>query len=133
MKSPFRSTRSGAAPSCSPPRATLTMRYSGFFLRNPANGLADLGRIFQPVDAQAERSEAGEAAAFEVPDPELFLIFLGRRFCVDAPPAWQIFSHQDDADGTPDAGDAVDSAISSLRFGKELVYGCSNRISMSDA
>jgi len=58
---------------------------------------------------------------------------LGRRFRVDAPPAWQIFSDQDDADGTPDAGDAVDSAISSLRFGKELVYGCSNRISMSDA
>ena len=81
MTSPFRSTRSGAAPSCSPPRATLIFRV---LLARPGNGLADLGRIFQPVGAQAERSEAGEAAAFEVPDPELFLIFLGRRFRVDA-------------------------------------------------
>jgi hypothetical protein len=32
---------------------------------------------------------------------------LGRRFRVDAPPAWQIFADQDDADGTPDVGDAV--------------------------
>ena len=29
---------------------------------------------------------------------------LGRRFRVDAPPAWQIFSDQDDADGTPCVG-----------------------------
>jgi hypothetical protein len=33
-------------------------------LAKPGNGLADLGRIFQPVGAQAERSEAGEAAAY---------------------------------------------------------------------
>ena len=32
---------------------------------------------------------------------------LGRRFRVDAPPAWQIFADQDDTDGTPDVGDAV--------------------------
>ncbi len=45
----------GSAPSCSPPRTTLTMRYSGLVLRKLGNGLADLGRIFQPVGAQAER------------------------------------------------------------------------------
>ena len=75
-------------------------------LARPGNGLADLGRIFQPVGAQTERSEDGEAA-FEVPDPELFLIFLGRRFRVDAPPEWQISADQDDADDTPDVGNAV--------------------------
>jgi hypothetical protein len=76
-------------------------------LAKPGNGLAALGRIFRPVDAQTERSEASEAAALEVPDPELFFMLLGRRFRVDAPPAWQIFSDQDDADGPPDVGDAV--------------------------
>ena len=105
MTSPFRSIGRG-----SQLLATASDVDDALFrvlLTKPGNGLADLGRIFQPVGAKAERSEAGVAAAFEVPDPELFLIFLGRRFCVDAPPAWQIFSDQDDADGTPDVGDAV--------------------------
>ena len=79
----------------------------GIGLAEVGNALADLGRIFQPVGAQAELPIAGEAAAFEILDAEFLLVLLRRRLGVDAPPARQVFADQDDADGAPDVGDAV--------------------------
>jgi hypothetical protein len=68
-------------------------------LAEAGNRQADLRGIFQPVGAQAELPEAGEAAALDIPDAELFLVFLCRGPGVDTPPTRQIFADQDDADG----------------------------------
>ena len=107
MTSPFCSTRSGSAPSCSPPRDTLTMRYSGLGLRNAAMLMPTWAWILQPVGAQAERAVSGKPGAFEILDAEFFLILLRGGLGVDAPPARQVLADQDDADGAPDIGDAV--------------------------
>ena len=106
--SPFCSTRSGSAPSCSPPRTTLTMRYSGLALRKLGDASCRPGRD-SPAGRRAGRT--GRKPVRPPPSrsltPNSSSYLLRRRPGVDAPPARQVFADQDDADRAPDIGDAV--------------------------
>ena len=78
--------------------------------------------VLQTVGAQAARPVAAQPDVINIRHPELHLVLLGGRLRIDPPPLGQVLADQDDADGSPDVGDAI-----AQRDHRRHRFGCGSR------
>ena len=79
----------------------------GMRLAEARDSLVRRSRILEPIGPQTSGTKTGQARTLHVGHTKVSFVFLRRGARVDPPPSRQILADQDDADRTPNVGDAI--------------------------